>query len=56
MDNKELMFHCDTLQGNINRMIVTNNITDLHENYIYALHRLHTILIEREKEIATKEN
>ena len=56
MDNKELMFQCDQLQGNINRMMVTNHITDLHENYIYALNRLHTILIEREKKIATKED
>ena len=52
MNNKELlMIYCDMLQGNINRMMVTDDIRDLYKNYVYALRRLQTIFNENEKRL-----
>ena len=45
--HKELMNEADMLQGNINRMMVTNDKDELLKMYAFALERLEKIYIER---------
>lgn len=46
---KRLMNECDSLEGNINRMMVTTSKKELKDMYIVAIHRLTTIFDERNK-------
>ena len=41
---KELMLDCDMLQGNINRMMVTDDEEELLRNFAFAYKRLGDIL------------
>lgn len=43
MTYKELMNECDMLEGNINRMIVTNDKKELRQMYEWAERRLQKI-------------
>ena len=45
--HKELMNEADMLQGNINRMMVTKDNTELITMYAFALERLSKIYRER---------
>lgn len=47
MTKQELMNEADMLQGNINRMIVTDDTEELLNMYMWAERRLHTIYKER---------
>lgn len=47
MTHKELMNEADMLQGNINRMMVTNDKDELLKMYAFALERLGKIYRER---------
>ena len=47
MTHKELMNEADMLKGNINRMMVTNDKTELLRMYAFALERLGKIYRER---------
>lgn len=47
MTNKELMSEADMLEGNINRMMVTDDRDELINIYIFALKRLEKIYRER---------
>ena len=47
MTHKELMNEADMLQGNINRMMVTKDNTELIAMYAFALERLSKIYRER---------
>ena len=47
MTHKELMNEADMLQGNINRMMVTKDNTELITMYAFALERLSKIYRER---------
>lgn len=47
MTHKELMNEADSLKGNINRMMVTNDSFELLNMYAFALERLSKIYIER---------
>ena len=51
MTRKELMIEADMLQGNINRMMVTNDPKELMNMYEWAERRLQTIHKERVKEL-----
>ena len=52
--HKELMIECDMLQGNINRMMVTNSKEELYEMYYWASARLGTLLRQNRKRIESK--
>ena len=43
LEIQRLMNECDMLEGNINRMMVTNSEKELQNMYIVALHRINTI-------------
>lgn len=45
------MNECDMLQGNINRMMVTDSKEELYEMYYWANARLGTILRENRKRL-----
>ena len=47
MTHKELLNEADMLQGNINRMMVTNDKNELINMYTFALERLGKIYVER---------
>ena len=47
MTHKELMNEADMLQGNINRMMVTDDKNELINMYSFALRRLEKIYRER---------
>jgi len=47
MTHKELMNEADMLQGNINRMVVTDDKNELINMYSFALKRLDKIYRER---------
>lgn len=47
MTHKELMDEADMLQGNINRMMVTDDRNELMNMYSFALRRLEKIFKER---------
>lgn len=47
MTHKELMNEADMLEGNINRMMVTDDKDELMNMYIFALKRLEKIYKER---------
>lgn len=47
MTHKELMNEADMLEGNINRMMVTDDKTELLRMYAFALERLGKIYRER---------
>ena len=47
MTHKELLNEADMLQGNINRMMVTNDKDELLKMYTFALERLSKIYRER---------
>lgn len=47
MTHKELMSEADMLQGNINRMMVTDDKNELLRMYAFALERLGKIYRER---------
>ena len=47
MTRKELTDEAEMLKGNINRMMVTNNSTELLRMYTFALERLGKIYRER---------
>ena len=51
MTKQELMNEADMLQGNINRMMVTNDTKELLSMYMWAERRLKTIHKERVKEL-----
>ena len=53
MTHQELMIECDMLEGNINRMMVTNDKKELREMYDFACKRLSKI--QRERYIALDE-
>lgn len=55
MTRQELMNECDSLQGNINRMMVTDDKEELYEMYCWAKARLETIYRENSKRIEDKE-
>lgn len=47
MTKKELMGEAEMLQGNINRMMVTDDKDELLKMYAFALERLGKIYVER---------
>ncbi len=47
MTHEELMTEADMLQGNINRMMVTDDKNELMTMYIFAIKRLDKIYRER---------
>ena len=51
MTKHELMNQADMLQGNINRMMVTDDTEELLSMYMWAERRLKTIHKERLKEL-----
>ena len=51
MTKQELMNEADMLQGNINRMMVTDDHKELLSMYMWAERRLKTIHKERVKEL-----
>ena len=51
MTKHELMNEVDMLQGNINRMMVTDDPKELLSMYMWAERRLQTIHKERVKEL-----
>lgn len=51
MTKHELMNEADMLQGNINRMMVTDDPKELLSMYMWAERRLQTIHKERVKEL-----
>ena len=51
MKEQMLINLSDMLQGNINRMMVTDDTEELLNMYMWAERRLHTIYKERLKEI-----
>lgn len=55
MDRQSLMIECDMLQGNINRMMVTDSKEELYEMYYWASARLGTLLRENRKRIELKQ-
>lgn len=55
MTRQELMNECDSLQGNINRMMVTDDKEELYEMYCWAKARLETIYRENSKRIKLKQ-
>ena len=50
-DHKDLMIECDMLQGNINRMMVTNDHEELLTMFAYAHKRLGEIYWKNKKRI-----
>lgn len=46
-NRKELINMCDMLQGNLNRICVSNNIHEIDEQYDYARKRLAAIYAYR---------
>lgn len=55
MDRKELMIKCDMLDGNVARMMLTDNIRELYKNYVYAITCVNTIFTENEKRLTKEE-
>ncbi len=47
MTHKELMNEADMLEGNINRMMVTDDKNELMNMFVFALRRLEKIFRER---------
>ena len=56
MTRQQLFNECDMLQGNVNRMMVTDDPKDLWHNYEWACKRLSRIHQERVKELEEKDN
>jgi hypothetical protein len=55
MNRQELMNECDLLQGNINRMMVTQSQEELFQMFGYASMHLSRILTENLKRLTKKE-
>ena len=53
-ERKDLMIECDMLQGNINRMMVTNDHEELLTMFAYAHKRLGDIYWKNKKRINAK--
>ena len=53
-DRKDLMIECNMLQGNINRMMVTNDHEELLTMFAYAHKRLGEIYWKNKKRINEK--
>lgn len=53
-ERKQLMNGCDLLQGNINRMMVTDDHEELLTMFAYAHHRLDNIYWQNKKRINLK--
>ena len=51
--HKDLMIECDMLQGNINRMMVTNDAEELLRMFAFAHKRLGNIFWENQIRIQT---
>lgn len=47
MTNKELRIERDMLDGNLNRMMITDDLTELRSMYAFAKERLEDIYNER---------
>ena len=56
MTKHELMNQADMLQGNINRMMVTDDTEELLSMYMWAERRLKTIHKERLKELDNRKD
>ena len=56
MTKHELMNKADMLQGNINRMMVTDDTEELLSMYMWAERRLKTIHKERLKELDNRKD
>lgn len=54
IERKKLMIECDMLEGNINRMMITDNFEELEGMFIVAVHRLVTIYDKNKQRIANK--
>ena len=54
MTKQQLLTECDMIEGNINRMMVTDNKEELYEMYYWASSRLGTLLRENRKRIEAK--
>ena len=51
--HKDLMFECDMLQGNINRMMVTDDAEELLRMFAFAHKRLGNIFWANQRRIQT---
>lgn len=51
MTHKELMIEADMLEGNINRMMVTDDKNELMDMYVFVLRRLEKIFKGRISEL-----
>lgn len=56
MDYNKISNNYDMLQGNINRMILTQSLKELETVYNYALKRLATIFEEKKEDLKSKFN
>ena len=54
IERKNLMIECDMLEGNVNRMMVTDDYTELEGMFAVAVHRLVTIYEKNKKRLADK--
>ncbi len=43
IERKKIMIECDMLEGNINRMMITNNETELEQMYVVAINRINKL-------------
>lgn len=53
-ERQDLMNECDMLQGNINRMMVTDDHEELLTMFVYAHHKLDNIYWQNKKRINLK--
>ena len=51
MDKQELMFMCDTLQGCVNRIMVTHDQEEMDNMFITAVTKINTIYVENIKRL-----
>lgn len=54
LERKKLMQKCDMLEANINRMMVTDDYTELEGMFIVAVHRLVTIYDKNKHRLVDK--
>ena len=52
---QQLMNECDMLQGNVNRLMVTNDMRELNDMYEFACKRITTIYHENFKRLKSEE-
>lgn len=55
MTRQELMNECDMLKGNINRMMVTDDVKELRSMYDWACKRLSRIQNERYQKLVVED-